>query len=67
MLAIGDGVKTDVAGAVGQGLDVLFLTSGIHRDEFLPLHQGALDRVAHGLALARLAHRPFAASTHLVW
>jgi HAD superfamily hydrolase (TIGR01459 family) len=34
-LAIGDGFRTDVAGAQAQGLDVLFVAAGIHRDETL--------------------------------
>jgi HAD superfamily hydrolase (TIGR01459 family) len=34
-LAIGDGFRTDVFGARDQGLDVLFVAGGIHRDEAL--------------------------------
>jgi len=33
VLAIGDGMRTDIAGAVGQGLDALFITAGIHTHE----------------------------------
>lgn len=36
ILAIGDGINTDVAGAVGEGLDVLFVTSGLAADQFGP-------------------------------
>ena len=32
-LAVGDAMRTDIAGAVGQGLDALFISAGIHRDE----------------------------------
>jgi HAD superfamily hydrolase (TIGR01459 family) len=32
ILAIGDGVSTDVAGANGTGIDALFVASGIHAD-----------------------------------
>jgi HAD superfamily hydrolase (TIGR01459 family) len=35
VLAIGDGFRTDVNGARAQGLDVLFVAGGIHRDEAL--------------------------------
>ena len=35
VLAIGDGFHTDVRGAAGQGIDVLFVAGGIHRDETL--------------------------------
>jgi HAD superfamily hydrolase (TIGR01459 family) len=31
VLAIGDGMKTDIAGAMRAGLDALFVTGGIHR------------------------------------
>ena len=34
VLAIGDSVRTDLAGANAMGLDCLFLTRGIHADEF---------------------------------
>lgn len=34
LLAIGDGAVTDLRGAVGAGLDVLFVTAGIHVAEF---------------------------------
>ncbi len=33
VLAIGDGFRTDMAGARGQKLDTLFVAAGIHRDE----------------------------------
>ena len=33
VLAIGDGMRTDIAGAIGQGLDALFISAGIHLDE----------------------------------
>jgi HAD superfamily hydrolase (TIGR01459 family) len=33
VLAIGDSIRTDLAAAAGAGVDALFITSGIHRDE----------------------------------
>lgn len=33
ILAIGDGMRTDVKGAVNFGLDALFVTGGIHQDD----------------------------------
>ncbi|MFD2173327.1 TIGR01459 family HAD-type hydrolase [Rhodobacter lacus] len=36
ILAIGDGINTDVAGAMGEGLDVLFVTGGLAVDQFGP-------------------------------
>lgn len=32
VLAVGDGMRTDIAGAVGQGLDTLFVVAGIHAE-----------------------------------
>jgi HAD superfamily hydrolase (TIGR01459 family) len=34
VLAIGDSVRTDIAGAKGFGIDCLFVTRGIHSEEF---------------------------------
>lgn len=34
VLAIGDGAATDLRGAVDQGIDILFVTDGIHAAEF---------------------------------
>lgn len=36
ILAIGDGINTDVAGAAGEGIDVLFVTGGLAADQFGP-------------------------------
>ncbi|RPE66419.1 HAD superfamily hydrolase (TIGR01459 family) [Pacificibacter maritimus] len=38
ILCIGDGIGTDVKGAIGEGLDVLFITGGLAADEFGPDH-----------------------------
>ena len=34
ILCIGDGLPTDIRGAGGEGLDALFITGGIHAEEF---------------------------------
>src|SRR6516165_1175837 len=39
VLAIGDSVRTDLAGAYGFGIDCLFVTRGIHSDEFEGINQ----------------------------
>ena len=41
VLAVGDGVATDVAGANAQDLDVLFIAHGIHAADLAG--EGALD------------------------
>jgi len=40
VLAIGDGVATDILGANGQGLDVIFIAGGIHRAEAIGPNDG---------------------------
>ncbi|QRM28610.1 TIGR01459 family HAD-type hydrolase [Microvirga sp. VF16] len=41
VLAIGDAIRTDIAGAVGFGIDSLMIARGIHAEE-LGLHEGDL-------------------------
>ncbi|WP_158816585.1 TIGR01459 family HAD-type hydrolase [Methylocapsa sp. S129] len=65
VLAIGDAMRTDVAGAVAQGVDVLFVTAGIHGEELhgdAPMVAAALEQFSarHGLW-------PTAAIRDLVW
>jgi HAD superfamily hydrolase (TIGR01459 family) len=65
ILAIGDGLRTDVKGACDYGLDCLFVTTGIHRDD---LHvDDALDRDAMTRLLVEAGVRPVAAIPELVW
>lgn len=45
ILVIGDGLATDIAGANRQGLDALFIGSGIHGAELVD-HAGRLDLAA---------------------
>ena len=51
VLAIGDGMKTDIAGAARAGFDTLFVTHGIHRSA---LHGETLDEPADPAELKRL-------------
>ncbi len=65
VLAIGDGLPTDIRGAHGQGIDALFITGGIHAADFGPLEAPDPARVANrlmdeGLAVTALLPR-------LVW
>jgi ribonucleotide monophosphatase NagD (HAD superfamily) len=34
VLAVGDGINTDVAGAIGENLDVLFVSGGLAAEQF---------------------------------
>jgi HAD superfamily hydrolase (TIGR01459 family) len=51
VLAIGDGMKTDIAGAARAGLDALLITRGIHR---AALHGDFIDKAADPGRLRRL-------------
>lgn len=53
VLAIGDGIDTDVAGATTNGLDVLFVTGGLSADHFGP----DVDAPDPGLLSAWLGER----------
>lgn len=65
VLAIGDGIDTDVRGAFGQGIDVLFVTGGIHAAVFGPREAPDIAKVHAFLGTAGLGAR--ALMTHLVW
>lgn len=65
VLAIGDAIETDVRGAVGQGMDILFVTSGIHGDEFGARDAPDLAKVQAHLAKAGLGAR--AVIARLAW
>ena len=43
VLAVGDSIRTDLAAAVGAGVDALFIVAGIHRDDCL--QDGCIDPV----------------------
>ena len=65
VLAIGDAMRTDVKGACDFGVDALFVTSGVHRDELHPAT--ALDEAAFHKLAASVASKPKAAMTGLRW
>ena len=66
VLAVGDGMRTDVAGAVGRGLDCLFVANGIHRDDTGP-GDGTIDPALLDAFLAGASHRPAYAIPDLAW
>lgn len=65
ILAIGDGLPTDIRGAVSQDLDVLFITAGIHGADFGPLEAPEEDLIRRRLKEEGLRAR--AALPRLVW
>ncbi len=60
ILAIGDGVRTDIRGAAAAGLDSVFVASGVHVT-------GALDAVAVERLFSGSADRPIAVLPALAW
>lgn len=67
ILAIGDSLRTDVAGAQGVGIDCLLVTGGIHAEELGAAAGEQPDPVALARICARAGERPVAAIPHLVW
>ena len=63
VLAIGDGFRTDVAGARGQNLDVLFVAGGIHRDETMAGE--TIDPAGLAALFAREGYTPAATAAAL--
>lgn len=62
-LAIGDGVLTDVKGAADNGIDVLFVSGGIHAGEYGGADEP--DLKALGTFLARQGYAPVASMPRL--
>lgn len=66
VLAIGDAVRTDLAAAAGAGVDSLFITSGIHRDELMTANEIVPARLA-ALFAGDGIPQPLAAMSLLRW
>jgi len=65
VLAVGDGIPTDIRGANAQGLDVLFIAGGIHGGEMIG--EAGLDSAAVEQALGAESVRADYAMAGLVW
>jgi len=61
-LAIGDSVRTDLTGALGFGIDCLFLTRGIHSEEF-----EGIDQLDPASVKELFGHPPRALMRELRW
>jgi HAD superfamily hydrolase (TIGR01459 family) len=66
VLAVGDGIPTDVKGANAQGLDILFIAAGIHAREAQD-GRGQLDPGRLGALLERAEARARWAMGELAW
>ena len=65
-VAIGDAIRTDVAGAREFGIDALMIARGIHAAE-LGVRDGRLDEETALAWLAGQRHRPTSLAAELVW
>jgi HAD superfamily hydrolase (TIGR01459 family) len=64
IIAIGDGIRTDIAGAAAQKIDSVFVASGVH---VTGGRNSALDSGIVGDLFAHCKARPVAALRHLSW
>jgi ribonucleotide monophosphatase NagD (HAD superfamily) len=68
VLAIGDGVNTDIAGAAGVGIDTVFVASGLHVPAIGGDSSAAmLDRRHLAELFASAKRRPLGAMRALKW
>jgi HAD superfamily hydrolase (TIGR01459 family) len=65
VLAIGDSVRTDLKGAAALGLDCMFITSGIHAEEYGS--REAPDLAALNAMFAAAGVRPRGVMRELIW
>jgi HAD superfamily hydrolase (TIGR01459 family) len=65
VLAIGDSVRTDLKGAAGFGLDCMFVTSGIHAEEYGS--RDAPDLAALNAMFAAAGVKPRGVMRELTW
>src|SRR6266849_2474592 len=65
ILAIGDSLRTDIAGAAGAGIDALLIAGGVHAVEFTA--DGALDQGRIAAAVSESGTNPIAVAARFVW
>jgi HAD superfamily hydrolase (TIGR01459 family) len=65
ILAIGDSLRTDIAGAAGAGIDALLIAGGIHAGEFTA--GGGLDQDRIAAAIRESGTNPVAIAARFVW
>ncbi|HUI16698.1 MAG TPA: TIGR01459 family HAD-type hydrolase [Alphaproteobacteria bacterium] len=67
IVAIGDSLRTDIAGAEAAGIAAVLVTGGIHAEELGIAHGEHPDPQALAEACARAGHLPIAAIPAFVW
>jgi HAD superfamily hydrolase (TIGR01459 family) len=67
ILAVGDSLRTDIAGANAAGIDSVLVTGGIHAEEFGLDAGGEPDLARLNQAVAASGHTPTAVMTQFRW
>jgi HAD superfamily hydrolase (TIGR01459 family) len=67
ILAVGDSLRTDIAGANAAGIDSLLVAGGIHAEEFGARAGEVPDGARIAAAAAASGHRPQAAIARFAW
>jgi HAD superfamily hydrolase (TIGR01459 family) len=65
ILAVGDSLRTDIAGAAGVGIDSLLIAGGIHADEFT--RDGMLDLERVDAAIRQSRTSPIGVAARFAW
>ena len=65
ILAIGDSLRTDIAGAAAAGIDALLIAGGVHAGEFTV--DGALDLERIATAIRESGTSPIGVAARFVW
>jgi HAD superfamily hydrolase (TIGR01459 family) len=67
VLAVGDSLRTDIAGAKAARIDSLLVLGGIHGDEFGMANGAPVDEMKIGELCARENQKPVAAIPEFIW
>jgi HAD superfamily hydrolase (TIGR01459 family) len=68
VLVIGDAMRTDIKGAIGQSLDSILIVAGIHQDEILMSKtDGSVDIQSLMRLIAATGFAPTAFAPRLIW
>jgi HAD superfamily hydrolase (TIGR01459 family) len=67
ILAVGDSLRTDIAGAAGAGLDSVLIAGGIHAEEFGRIGEGAPDLARIETALRAGPYDPVGVAWGFCW
>lgn len=67
ILAVGDSLRTDIAGAAAAGIDSVLVTGGIHAEELGPISGATRDPVELARACATVGPVPTAAIPAFIW